>query len=234
MEDEVLGPREVAVELDEQAARHRAEMQRHLDEAYNQRDVAKLIELSPEFMALYKPELFTQVFGDRQATNELRLEALVEMAKMGVISPSALSDGGDDLTGVLLRMLGGQASTGGRALPAGANSAALLESVPESSQTAGGAEQVRSEYAALKSAGYDVTAKRLQDDAYAIEVALQDGQGHTLDIYIVCTQRYPKQPPQVFVELDGKQERFQSAILRNWTADSTVVDLIDEIMRFYS
>jgi regulator of protease activity HflC (stomatin/prohibitin superfamily) len=233
MTDESLRQREVDVELGEQAARHQAALQQQLDEAYNQRDVSKLIDLTPEYLALYNPELFATVFGNRQATDELKLQALVEMAKMGVISPSALSGGGQDLTQVLLGMLGGQSGQSvaiGPGQAPGDNSMLGLSSGARESA----AQRLKDEYAALESAGYNVVFNQLGSGEYAIAVVLQDEEGHTLTIYLVCTNQYPVQPPQVFVELDGQEEQYQSALVRNWSLEHTTVDVVGEVMRYYS
>jgi len=230
MEDEGLRQREVDAELREQAARHQAEMQRQLDQAYAQRDVAKLIDLTPEYMALYKPELFTTVFGNRQATDELRLQALIEMAKMGVISPSAGAGGGQALSDLLLGMLGGQ--PGAPALVGGAEAGGRLGLGAGSVESA--KQRLSREHATLQSGGYNTTLKQLPSGEYAMLVALQDEKGNTLNIYMVCNERYPAHPPQVFVELNGEQEEYQSALLRNWTAEQSALDIVGEVMEFYS
>lgn len=220
--DESLRQRELDIELKEQTASAQAAMQLELDRAYNQRDVAKLTELSPAYLALYQPELFETMFGNQRVTDELRLQALVEMAKMGVISPSALPEGGKDLSEALVKMLGGT-PTGGGPVPG------LAEGLAES-----GAQRVHNEYTALRDAGLNTSLKRLDSGEHAMLVALRDDAGHTLSIYMVYPEQYPSQPPQVFVELDGKEEQYQSAMLRNWSPQYAAVDLVGEIMRYYS
>ncbi len=221
MADESLRQREVDVQLGEQAARAQADMQLQLEQAYNQRDIAKLTDLSPAYLALYNPELFETVFGNRRVTDELRLQALVEMSKMGVISPSALPEGGQDLSEALVKMLGGTPTGEAPALPPGGGT---VES---------GMQRLQNEYTALKDAGFNASLGQLDSGEYAMLVALQDAEGHTLNIYMVYPDQYPSQSPQVFVELDGREEQYQSATLRNWSPEYTVVDLVSEIMRYY-
>lgn len=225
MENEGLRQREVDAELREQATRHQAEMQRQLDEAYNQRDVAKMIELTPEYMALYKPELFTTVFGNRQVTDELRMQALIEMAKMGVISPSSGAGGAQALSDTLLGMLGGSP-----AQVLGGGAPQLMG--PGATENA--RQRLSREHATLQSGGYHTTLKKLDSGEYVMLVALQDDEGSSLNIYMVCNDRYPASPPQVFVELNGNQEEYQSALLRNWTADQSAIDVVSEVMQYYS
>jgi regulator of protease activity HflC (stomatin/prohibitin superfamily) len=221
LEDEGLRQREVAVEVQEQAARARAEMELELEQAYNQRDIAKLIELSPEYLALYKPELFETMFGNKRVTDELRLEALVQMAQMGVISPTALPDGGQDLSETLVKMLGGSPSgQPQRGLPA---------------RTENTKARVEREYATFIDTGYDARFAALDSGEYTLVVTLRDDENpdRLLNIYFVFPDQYPKQAPQVFVELDGREEQYQSALLRNWSPEYTTIDVVGEIMTYY-
>jgi len=221
MENEGLRQREVDAELREQAARHRATLQQQLDEAYNQRDVAKLVELSPEYMALYKPELFTAVFGNRQATDELRLQALMELARVGAISPSAGTSGGQALTDLLLTSLGGRSPDLPKLPGVGAGSVETASA------------RLRRELGLLKSGGYNTMLKQLETGEYAMVVALKDAEGHSLNIYMICNDRYPAHPPQVMVELDKAQAPYDSALLRNWTAEQSAIDIVDEVINYY-
>lgn len=64
-----------------------SEISRQFNAAYEQRDIARLIDLVPEYLALHNPGLFNIIFKDRQPTQELRLQALVEIIRMGIFSP---------------------------------------------------------------------------------------------------------------------------------------------------
>jgi len=221
MEDQVLNPLQVDIDLQAQAARHRADLQQQLDDAYNQRDVAKLIDLSPAYVALYKPDLFPTVFGNRQATDALKMQALIDLARAGAISPSAGTGGGQALTDLLLASLGGMPSPLPQLTGAGAGSV-------ESAGT-----RLRRELGLLKSGNYNTTLKQLDTGEYAMVVALRDEEGHRLNIYLRCNERYPAHPPQVFVELDGAQEEYESALLRNWTAEKSAIDIVDEVIEYH-
>lgn len=228
--DESLRQREVDLDVREQATRHQAELQRQLDQAYNERDISKLIDLTPEFVALYKPELFATAFGDRQLTDQMKLQVLAEMAKAGI--------GGEKLENMVLGVLDAQGMSSGASSPAfgmGAPIGALTGGGPNSSPSPPNTVQrLRNEYAALQNAGYNVMFNQLDTGDYVMVVILQDEDGDTLNIYIACSPQYPLQSPQVFVELNGVEEQYQSALLRNWTSENTTVEVVREVMRYYS
>ncbi|MEI6776485.1 MAG: hypothetical protein WCK70_06260 [Chloroflexales bacterium] len=204
--------------------------------ASTQMNIARMIELTPEYLLTSNPDMYARVFGDRAQSDALRLTALTELAKAGML-PMGMGTGasGDDLRNALLGAITGYASlppsSMGTARSLGSGSA-----LPPPAARFGGASslaRLTDEVRALLAQGIN-TVLREDMGAYYVTVNLRDSSGHTLDIYFVCTGRHPQETPTMFVELDGQPQPFKPLALANWTPQSDLLVLVEAVTAAYA
>jgi regulator of protease activity HflC (stomatin/prohibitin superfamily) len=200
-------------------------------------NIARMIEITPQYLLTTNPEMYSRVFGDKAQTDALRLTALTEMAKAGMLPLGSGTAGNDDLRNALLGALTGAASPGtanpGVAGILGGSTAvpALPPSSRFPSMTA--RERLQDEVRALLGQTINTT---LREDmgAYYVTVNMRDSGGHTLDIYFACTARYPQEAPTMFVEIDGATQNFMPLALSQWTPQNDLLMLVESVLNAYS
>jgi len=204
-------------------------------QAATQMNIARMIEVTPEYLLTSNPDMYTRVFGDRAQSDALRLTALTELAKAGML-PMGMGTGasGDDLRNALLGAITGYAtppptSMGG---PTNYPSAGALPAPTARFGGASARERLTDEVRALLTQGMN-TVLREDMGAYYVTVSLRDGAGHTLDIYFACTGRYPQETPTMFVELDGQPQSFTPVALANWSPQSDLLALVEAVTAAY-
>ncbi|MCB0209627.1 MAG: SPFH domain-containing protein [Anaerolineae bacterium] len=219
---EQIGVRTELAEIQQEKVRHQWEQDQQLNQAMTQRDIAKLIELNPEYVALFLPDQYSEIVGDSTKIQTKRLKVLIEMAKNGIIPQ-------DTLTRLNLADALGDA-------------VGVLSSAPATSQLGSGGEptrqasisadeRIQQECSALIARAYDVVVKDEPGGYYYIIVNLNDYEEQDVRVYFVCTQDYPNHPPQVTIEVDGSEKEFRST--HSWHYKRTMLDILGEIEAFY-
>jgi hypothetical protein len=201
-----------------------------MEQAVTERDIAKLLQLSPEYVLRFHPEMYAQLFGDRAQTDALRLQALTELAKSGMINMGALT-GGDNraLQGAIQQMLTGAPSPAPAPLPPNTTAQLPAGRFPQ----ANARDRLQAEAAALRGQGMHVMLKE-EMGAYYAQITLHDSQNHTLALYFICTAQYPQQAPTMFLELDQVQQQYTPDALASWNAQRSLVDLVEAVVTAYS
>lgn len=221
-------------EVDMIKAQNQAEIA--MRQAAAQMNIARMIEITPEYLLTANPSMYSQVFGDRSQTDALRLQALTEMAKAGMLPMGTGAAGGEDLQRALIGALTGYTPAGASPVlnspaPYGASTPALPAAATRFS--GGARERLTDEVRALLGQGMNTT---LCEDmgAFYVTVNLRDSAGHTLDIYFACTGRYPQEAPTMFLELDGQSQSYMPEALASWTPHSDLLVLVDAVMAAYA
>ena len=80
-------------------------------------------------------------------------------------------------------------------------------------------------------AGMDTTTG-LPDGTYNFRVEWKTGSGQPLTLYFHCPVDYPNDPPSFRIDLNGKAESFESAILRHWNGQY-LVEIAREVRDYY-
>lgn len=224
--EESIGLREEQALTDRKMHVARRDLQIEMEKALNQGRVADAMRLTPEYVYLTNPEMFEMLYGNRRVTDELRLQGLIELARSGMIDVSALLGDSADFAQALGKMLTGRQTIDQPvpSLPSG-------PTLPEVMVSA--RERLEQEYLSLKEKGFQVSLR--QDvGVYYVVIALRDAEDSTLDIYFACTEHYPEEKPTLFVELDGVQQEFDSVTIRNWDYQSTLGQVVREVLTFYA
>ncbi|WP_129673489.1 SPFH domain-containing protein [Candidatus Chloroploca sp. Khr17] len=204
-------------------------------QALTQMNISRMIELTPQYLLLTNPDMYTRVFGDKAQTDGQRLLALTEMAKAGMLPMGTSAAGSNDLQQVLLGALTGQAVAPPTATLGGMYGVTVpaLPSPVARFSGAGAGERLRNEIGAMLAQGLNAA---LHEDAnvFLVSVSLRDQLGHTLGIYFSCTARYPQEAPTMFVEFDGQEQRFMPEPLANWTPQCDLLVLVEAVMTAYA
>ncbi|EFO81191.1 hypothetical protein OSCT_0925 [Oscillochloris trichoides DG-6] len=231
LRDVVLKKREATTQAEVAQIQARTQAEIAMLQATTNMNISRMIELTPEYLLTTNPEMYAKVFGDRAQTDALRLQALTELAKVGML-PMGTGGNNNDLSNALLGALSGHTAPapGGMSLPP------IAPALPpvHSSRFGGGdaMSRLRDEVRALLNQGLSAI---LREDmgAYYITVNLRDTMGHTLDIYFACTARYPQEVPTMFVELDGQPQPFMPTALANWTPQNDLLMLVEAVTNAY-
>lgn len=84
----------------------------------------------------------------------------------------------------------------------------------------------------LRTLGLPAELKR-DNEAYFVTVALQDQSGNALDMYFICSQQFPQEPPNMFIELNNEEQSFLPPSLQNWSPTTSLANLAEEVLLKY-
>jgi hypothetical protein len=84
----------------------------------------------------------------------------------------------------------------------------------------------------LRTLGLPAELKR-DNEAYFVTVALQDQSGNSLDMYFICSQQFPQEPPNMFIELNNEEQSFIPPSLQNWSPTTSLASLAEEVLLKY-
>lgn len=196
-----------------------------LQDALNRGDVAKAINMSPEYLLRYHPDMYERVFGNQAQSEALKLQAIVELVRSGMVSANQLGISG---------LLGtpGAPALNQNLLTSGTNTTTTAPNQTFQSFVIG-RERILKDVQDLLSTGLQAQAHQSGDEML-VTVGLQDADGHALVIYLKCPPNYPQVPPEMFVELDGQQQQFSALTLDQWTPTATLGALVAEVMTAFA
>lgn len=209
-----------------------------LQDAINDGDIAKVASLTPALVAQRHPELFRAIFGDRTITDAALTNALIELAKIGAVDVGPLlSNMG--LPGAARPSLGQGGGGGGpqqafRSLPGGQSPFSAPSAAGEWPSGLPVDERIEEEGLRIQKS-YGVSPTIVRDgEGHVFQIPLNLAGGRTLEILLVCPVGYPASGPSALVIVDDKQEQFSSQTLQQWTARRSLVDIVDEIVKYHS
>ncbi|MCX6020642.1 MAG: hypothetical protein NTZ05_02725, partial [Chloroflexi bacterium] len=236
--DQYAGVRETEIAIQRETMARSAAREQDLQDAINDRDIAKVTELTPALVAQRYPELFRPIVGDRAARDLAVTQMLAELAKMGTIDVRPLLEQmGMPGAAAAPRSLGNswQRDAGGdqsfASLPPGMGarsaSSPWPSALPVSDRIAEEAQRIEQMLG--------VAPRVVQDGhGYILHLVMSDPTDHaSLEIILACPVGYPAAPPQATVVMGGREEHFQNDILRYWTSDHSLAEVVDAIVRFY-
>ncbi|NJL54009.1 SPFH/Band 7/PHB domain protein [bacterium] len=213
------------VDAKAEAIKQRNQLALDLERAVNDRDIARLTELTPQYVLQHRPDLYPQLFGDRAQTDALRMQSLMEIFKL---NPALGSAGGGSFQEALQYMLTGTVST-----PT-STSSVHPPSLPR--PPLGAAARLQEEVRILQANGLGNNISLREDTGvYYVTVNLQNNQGETLNLYFMCSPQYPHEAPSMFLEYNGQETNYQPDMLTNWSpTSSSLAALVDSVITAYS
>lgn len=220
-----IATQEARVKAEATAIEQRNQLALDIERAVTNRDIARLTELTPQYVLQHRPELYPQLFGDRAQTDALRMQSLMEIFKL---NPALGTAGSDSFQQALQYMLTGTVPPASSPVA----SSARPQELPLNSALTRLQEEVR--VLQVRGLGNNVTFRE-DTGVYYITIKLRNAQGETLNIYFICSPQYPYEPPKMFLEYNGKETPFYPDALTNWSAStSSVHDLVDAVITAYS
>jgi hypothetical protein len=205
----------------QEEARRRLELQ----DALNRADISKAISLTPGYVLRYHPDMYDRIFGNQAQTDALRMQALVDLIRSGMLSPGQLG------TASQLFLDSSPERTAPNLLPSGSSPSegATTQFISPLS----GRERVLADAQELHDAGIRTEVSE-GNGLLAVIVLLQDSEGHSLTIYLDCPPNYPHIPPAIFVELDGEQQQFRPLCVDQWHPTMKLSVPVREIINAFS
>jgi|GEM_PF-6035349 len=243
-----IKPQAAQIEAQVEAIHQRNQMQLDMERATTQRDISRLIELTPVYVAQFLPDQYERIFGNRTLTDQQRLQALTDLARAGMLG-TMMGDGENmqAFQGALQHMLTGMQPVSPQTAQPTLSGTTPAPGVPtklgvgsnsgsgSSSQFAytTGLKRLQEEVSVMLSQGWSASLKDDMGNFY-VHVHLSDSQGkETLDIYFFCTAQYPQQAPTMFLEVNGVQQSYMPTALQNWTPQVSLIDLVGAVVTAY-
>lgn len=120
-----------------------------------------------------------------------------------------------------------------RAMPVGAAAGeSKMVGIGGLSRPVTGLDRMGDEVYTLRNMGMPAELRH-DNGTYFITVALGDQSNNTLDIYFVCTEKFPDEKPTMFVELNNQEQPFMSPSLKNWNPTMSLANLAEEVLLAY-
>jgi hypothetical protein len=240
-----IKPQTALVDAQVEAIRQRNQLQLDMERATTQRDISRMIELTPEYVAQYLPDQYERIFGNRTLTDQQRLQALTDLARSGMLG-TMMGDGNNmhAFQGALQQMLTGIPPAPPQSpQPTMGGGPSLPGTPPQLGSGSGGSggqfayttglKRLQEEVSVMLEQGWNAS---LKDDmgTFYVQVHFPDPQGmQNLDIYFLCSAEYPQQAPTMFLEINGMQQSYSPAALMNWTPQVSLIDLVGATVTAY-
>lgn len=93
-----------------------------------------------------------------------------------------------------------------------------------------GMQRLRIDLTALTAAGWPHEVYTLPNGQFCVRVPLGRSAGRSVDAFLVVSPDYPMRPPQVMAAAGRQQLPLTLPSLDAWTADSTLVRLMQEVV----
>lgn len=195
--------------------------------------------LSPAWLAINRPELYAQMMAGKTAVT-------IQMIDKGLLDPAgflneAVGAGGLNInsSNMFVQNLLGITSDNAQnsqAQPAGQDDS-IKQVAPSVSDNR---SRMKEEINLMKKVpGANVESKPgiddvgIPDGSYDFKIDFPRSSGGEITLFVSCSEKYPKKPPIIEIEVNGEHTPFQSAILRRWNNNNYLVEIVRELKQFF-